>query len=216
MPIPAIAIQNISGSLLDLPRLGVSVPVSGTLTLTDSLFVYEILSDLELHDALEGGLATLTVDGVPLTSSALSPLAPTVDAFSAVDTTGGQQFTGSIIVVNLNVERFASSDTYTLSNDEVTVNSAGRYLVSFTTSVVLASGNRTQATSYVDTNNSFTLGTRGEMYVRQSGYGATAAHVFPADLSAGDTLRLRAVRTVGNGTVQTLASGSGLSLVRIG
>jgi len=216
MPIPTIAIQNLSGAILNLPRLGLSVPLAGSITLTDSLFVYEILSDPGLHEALDAGSLGLTIDGVAASSAALSPTSPTVDAFSAVDQTGGQQFTGSTIVVNLNVERFTSSATYTLAGDEVTVNEDGRYLVSFTTSVFLVSGSRTQAASYLDINNGFTLGTRGEMYVRQAPYGASASHVFPVNLSAGDTLRLRAVRTVGWGTVQMQPSGSGLSLVKIG
>lgn len=217
MPLPTIAIQNVSGVLLELPRLGLSVPAAGTLTLTDSLFVYEILSDEDLHDALDNGLATLTVDGVSLTGSALSPTNSTVDAFSAVDAIGGQQFTGTTVTVNLNVEVVASSSTYTLANNQAIVNEAGRYLVSYNVSLISTGGARTQGASFLE-GNSTTLvpGTVGLLYLRQDQHGATASCTRPLDLSAGDSLRIRCLRVTGLGTLSTQQNGSSLSLVRIG
>lgn len=62
MALPVITAVNQTGSIVFLNRLGLSVPASGSLVLTDYAFVDEIRQDESLHAAIAAGVPTILLD----------------------------------------------------------------------------------------------------------------------------------------------------------
>jgi|GEM_PF-4877673 len=70
MSIPVIQLNNQTASPIVLVQLGVTVPASGSISITGpdgDVYVSEVLDDRELHDQVYGDFLRLTVDGTALT-----------------------------------------------------------------------------------------------------------------------------------------------------
>lgn len=138
-------------------------------------------------------------------------------AIAAYDSAGSQTFTSGAVTVNIDATAFTpSSNLYTLSADQITVLVAGRYLVSYQTSLtVSSSSSRTQADAWLENNSTEIPGTRSTLYCRSSNYGATGSSVVVLDLAANDVIRLRAQRTNGSATLSPDVNGSRITIVRL-
>lgn len=137
-----------------------------------------------------------------------------LDAFSAYDSLGTQSFTGTV-TVNIDQEQFASSATYSLVNDEVTITVSGRFLIAYECTLESTGNNRTQADTWLERNGGQLVGTFATAYVRQTNYGATTACTVIVDVTANDVIRLRAQRVAGNNSVITIDEGSRITIARI-
>ena len=135
------------------------------------------------------------------------------ESYTAYDGAGSQTFTGNT-TINLDTE-LTSSSNYSLSSDEVTVNTAGRYLISYQVSIEATGGGRSQGQCWLELNSVEVDGTRGTIYVRQNNFGGTAGATIVLQLAASDVLRLRATRTTGGGTFSPEINGSRLTIVRL-
>lgn len=65
---PTIVIDNATGSAIELKQLGVIVPASGSVTVSDFDSAAEVLNDIELQTELDAGNVTITFQGSSLTS----------------------------------------------------------------------------------------------------------------------------------------------------
>jgi hypothetical protein len=68
MALPVIILRNTTVSDITLRQLAVTVPASGSITVSNFDFTYEILNDIELQGFLDSGDIEVTVDGDVLTS----------------------------------------------------------------------------------------------------------------------------------------------------
>ena len=112
------------------------------------------------------------------------------------------------------------SHSTTVNNDEVTINTATKYLVIGRVSIeAISSTSRTQAECRleIDTGGGFieVPGTIGEMYLRQTNYGATASFQAVMDLEVGDKLRITFRREDGGAQVRLEAGGSSLTIAKV-
>jgi len=135
-------------------------------------------------------------------------------SISAYDSTGGQTFTTSSTTINLDATQIIDS-TYSLSSDLITINATGKYLITYDCSLEVTNNNRTQAQSWLEINSVEISGTRGEMYLRLSNYGASSSSSVVLNVTSGDIIRLRAARVVGGGTCRTERNGSRITIVRL-
>lgn len=82
MALPIIIAKNLLGIPVVLVDVGIIVPASGQITLTETLFVDEILNSVNIHEAITALSIFLNVGGVDLTSSQsavyINPASPTV------------------------------------------------------------------------------------------------------------------------------------------
>ena len=107
-----------------------------------------------------------------------------------------------------------------VSGDVVTVNQTGTYLVVYRGSFDNTTTNRTSVEMRLerDTGGGFTevAGFRSFCYSRTNTASANSTGAQGiVDLTAGDQLRLVALINQGNGSILTLANGSGLTLVQL-
>jgi hypothetical protein len=83
MALPVIIAKNQTASPVTLTDVGVIVPASGQVTLTDALFVYEILNSKSVHAAITAAEITLNVEGVDLNGAQsavyVNPAAPSIE-----------------------------------------------------------------------------------------------------------------------------------------
>jgi len=213
--------ENQAASPVVLADLGKTVPASGSVTLTSDLAIGEIWGSADLQTAIEAGQVLLN-DGVSTLSKSQS-LACMSDSMSApVDLSTynvyapiAQFFTGTVTVATT-AERRASAGFQVGVGGEVTVSTAGRCLVRGYCSVLGGSGGRQQAEAWLEHNAVEVLGTRGELYRRNTTTGGTCAMEAELDLLASDVVRLRVQVTLGTGAVNTRANGSAIVLERIG
>jgi collagen type VII alpha len=141
------------------------------------------------------------------------------EVIDVYDNAGGQTFTTTPITVNLDTTRYNSNGSiFTLSNDEITVNTDIRALIIFRVSIGIGSGTaRSTSTAYIerDTGSGFSEvdGSRIFMYNRTLDNGdQTGTGQLVLDVSSGDKFRIRAVRNTGSDTLETIADGSGLTI----
>ena len=141
------------------------------------------------------------------------------EVIDVYDNAGGQTFTTTPITVNLDTTRYNSNGSiFTLSNDEITVNTDIRALIIFRVSIDIGSGTaRSTSTAYIerDTGSGFSEvdGSRIFMYNRTLGNGSqTGTGQLVLDVSSGDKFRIQAVRNTGTDTLVTIADGSGLTI----
>ncbi len=145
--------------------------------------------------------------------------------FDSYDAVGGttSNTTAWTATVPLDSQRQIGNDfshSTTVNNDEVTINTATKYLVIGRVSTESAAGtSRTQAECRleIDTGSGFVEvpGTIGEMYLRQVNYGATAGFQAVMDLEVGDKLRITFRREDGGAQVKLEAGGSSLTIAKV-
>ncbi len=133
---------------------------------------------------------------------------------TAYNSVAGAAFTSGSEVVPLDTLSLTTS-FYTLNANALTVTATGRYFMTAEVSLESTSGARTQANMWVVRNTVEIPGCRGEMYCRQLDHGANASVTQVLDLTSGDILRMRAGVVAGAGTLQAVANGSRLTLVRL-
>jgi len=145
--------------------------------------------------------------------------------FDSYDVSGGtiSNTTAWTATVPLNSQRQIGNDfshSTTVNNDEVTINTATKYLViGRVSSESVSSTSRTQAECRleIDTGSGFVEvpGTIGEMYLRQSNYGASGSFQAVLDLEVGDKLRITFSRRAGGAQVKLEAGGSSLTIAKV-
>jgi hypothetical protein len=135
-------------------------------------------------------------------------------AIAAFDSAGGIAFTTAPVTVKVDSVVVADTVFYSLASGQIEVLVDGRYRVDYQCSVRGSTASRSQAEAWLD-NGGEVKGTRSTMYCRQANHGATGAGTVVLDLSAGDALSIRAVRTQGAGVLVTMGLGSRLSIVRL-
>jgi len=197
---------NISGGSFD------NISVSG-----DSLF--NILSATTIYSG--GTYLEDIIDSI--IDESLSGLSTSY--FDAYDGVGGTTTTSTawVATVPLNEERKTDlnfSHDVIVDSDEVTINSDFTYLVLGRVSIKgTGSTSRTQAECRLEINTGSTWqevdGTLSEMYIRQTGFGATGSFFVSLDLKEGYKLRIGFRRGQGGGTLQLQANGSSLNIVKI-
>lgn len=137
-------------------------------------------------------------------------------AISAYKTSGVQTFTTTNTTLVINATHFTADSLYSLASNQITVNTTGRYRISWSVTLKASGSNsRSQARSWVESNAVEIAGTSGEHYCRQSDYGATASGTIVTNLTASDVLRLRAVRTFGAATIDHPSNGTRLTVTRL-
>lgn len=155
-------------------------------------------------------------------ASATGPTGPTGSdpllIYNAYENTGGEQFAAAgPHTMPLDTQRNAVSG-FSISSNQVSIGSTaveGKYLLTAMISGKSYTGGRTQWSSYVRQGGTEIDGTRGELYCRQEGFGATAVATVEVDISNGDTFDIQIVRTSGTGGFEVSADGVALTFVRI-
>lgn len=123
--------------------------------------------------------------------------------------------------IQLDIQRKITSDfSHTLGSAEVTINTDGTYVLTYsvTTSVSGTSRTESEAKLQLDTGSGFTdvPGSLARMYNRTATQGeSTGTRSFAMDLSAGDILKVQATRISGGGTVSLVPNGSSLTIMRV-
>lgn len=148
---------------------------------------------------------------------------------------GGNRLNAAMTVVNTNTQDFTGTTTidfdsedlntdtavldFDFTNNEVDILKTGVYLVSYNLFVYVISNSRTQGQSWLELNTgggfSTIVGTQGGLYCRLTNHGATGSALRVLSLNAGDTIRLRAMRTDGSGTLRVDDNGACLTVMRI-
>lgn len=220
---------------------------------THILFGYNEIFDTDLFRDSESTLRTsgelrsdtLTVDGSTVTLSAFDCSSNanggtlTVDAtgqlvcsdddsgadmapYMVIDTIGDVNVSAVEATVNLDSEVISNAN-YSLSNDEITIASAGIYQISYTVSVDMtdATGSqRGQFTCHIqdDDTGAFTVtpGSYANAYIRENSGGTAASTTFMLELdNDNSTIRLRVDKTYGSTTINTKANHTSLSIIRV-
>lgn len=136
--------------------------------------------------------------------------------FDAYDNAGGQAVNGSAITLNIDTIR-RNNANYTLSSDEITINSDGTYEIRYEGTVVNATGTIGDTRFYleVDTGGGFALedGSECRAYNRDTTNAGTCGRSVVMDLTNGDIVRIRAI--AGSGTGTTLADSSSITISKL-
>ncbi len=136
--------------------------------------------------------------------------------FDAYDNAGGQTVNGSAITLNIDTIR-RNNANYTLSADQITINSDGTYEIRYEGTVANATGTIGDTRFYleVDTGGGFTLedGSDCRAYNRDTTNAGTCGRSVVMDLSNGDVIRLRAI--AGSGTGTTVADSSSITVSKL-
>ena len=139
---------------------------------------------------------------------------PLNDVFSGYDGPGGTTIVAATTVPLTNEHR-ASSATFSLAGNEVTVTKQDAYEVTFSCSAMVQTNARTQGQAWLEVNGAEVAGTRVNLYCRQANHGATGSAQVFLDLDEDDVVRIRAQRTAGAGTLEATSNGSRLTLRRL-
>lgn len=104
-----------------------------------------------------------------------------------------------------------NSEGFALAAGELTALPAGVYEVRFECSVMAtASNSRSQVRAWIEVDGVEQAGTSIDMYVRQSGFGASGSATTVVTLAAPGAIRGVAERTVGTSTIEFRTGGSRL------
>jgi len=141
------------------------------------------------------------------------------NVFDVYDNAGGQTFTTTSTTINLDTVRRSHSN-YTLSSDQITVNSDGLYEITFACTLDATTGSRSGGRCWIETDSSGSFteedGSRCLVYNRTSSVGDdSCSRTVILSLSNGDQVRLRAVRHSGGTTLSTIADASSVSMQKL-
>ena len=199
-------------SITDVSTLDDREGLAGNITFND-------LNDVDVSGESDGDVLTYNQS----TGNWESKSIPLIlnDTIDVYDSSGGTSSTStSWVAVPLNTERIkdsAFSHDNVTNNSEVTINVSDRYHIIGKVSAQGASNViRTQAEGIIQINTgggwSDIPGTKGEMYLRQTSFGATCTMAATLLLNAGDKLRLAFRLETGGTNVTLQANGSSLVL----
>lgn len=153
------------------------------------------------------GTGVITISGTPHTGGGAGG-----DKFDVYDNTGGQAFTTGTITANLDtIRKDTGGGVFSLSADEVTINTTGTYIFTYRFSV---SNLKATTQVFLEKNAVEIEGTRaftGGDRTQDLHYN-TATMVALIDATAGDAFRLRATRIAGDDEVTTISGGSSLTI----
>ena len=190
---------TISGDLFVSGNLSASTLFSGSTELTEII-----------DNQIELGLSALTSS-----------------YFDAYDGTGGtiSITTSWSAKVPLNAQREIGDDfthSVSVNNDEVTINTAAKYLVMGRVSADVGIGtSRSQAECRLEVSTDGGTvwnpvpGTNGELYLRLTNYGATASFQAILNPSVGDKYRITFRRALGSDQVRLTPDGSSLTIAKV-
>ncbi len=139
--------------------------------------------------------------------------------FDVYDNTGGQTFTTSPITVNLDtIRKDTGEGVFSLSADEVTVNSTASFIFIIRVSSDVDAGTiRNGARAWLERDSVEVDGTRAFSYHRTFGQGeGTAVSSVILDVTAGEVFRVRTAREYGGDTLITIADASSLTIFSAG
>jgi hypothetical protein len=145
---------------------------------------------------------TLRVAGSPVNGGGGAAV---YDVFSGYSS-GATNVAGTAVTVPI-VSTHKTSANYSVSSGEVTVMAAADYTITVSVSAEASgSTSRTQVEAWLEVESAEVGGTRGQIYCRQTNYGATCGFTVTLALSASDTVRVRAQRTAGGATCPARAT----------
>ena len=198
--------------------------------------VYDIHArELDLHDSGgkgDGGSGIVTYNAQTTTEGGRLELIPSMSGTQSVmtavyidvyDTTGGNTITNSQTVVGFDTTRENSHpDIFVFSNanDTIQINQTGKYLVEYRVTYVASANTRSSSRTYLERQAaggafSEVAGTRTLSYHRDTlNLGGTATAKLILDVTAGDTLRLSAIRLTGVDLTQ-FADGTSLTIQKL-
>lgn len=180
-----------------------------------------------------GGTFNESTDTLELTRSdavqvdvSLSALTTqSIKYFNGYDNGGGTtaSITNTWVDIPLDTQRFADSDyshSVVTNNQEVTIQTDGTYLLLGNVGTKASGSNkRSQGESrlVLDNGGGYVQvdGTIGQLYNRQSNFGASASFVTPLTLSAGDKVKLQYRRVTGSAPLVLQSNSSALTIVNI-
>lgn len=142
--------------------------------------------------------------------------------FDAYDSAGGTNVSSGWTDVPLDTERQKDTPyTHSGSSAEVTIGSTDTYVVVLRVTTYTSSGTArsdSECRLAVDTGGGYSpvSGSLGTMYNRQASQGTTTATILAVlSLSSGDKIKGQAQRLSGSSTINLLAEGSSLSIMRL-
>ena len=175
----------------------------------------EVLPDLTgAKDDLDAYMATLGWTFV--VEDPTTPTSSVNQSVSVYDATGGQEFSGSIVVLFDTVQKNTAPSIFSFNaaTGEITVLETGTYLIIFDVTLTSTTNTQTTSQSFLERNAVLVPGTESCGYHRNSSNGDdTASMSTSIDLVANDVLRVTAQKMVGS-TLATVANGSRLTLER--
>ena len=143
-----------------------------------------------------------------------------LESYELADWYGGQQLTATPITINLDGPRYTNSK-FSNNNGELTFLEEGPYLVLARVTADITSGtNRSESEMYCeqDTGSGWNLiyGTKSILYHRNNTAGGnTGTALFLFDAAVNDKIRIRALRTTGSSTIETVDDGSNLLVISL-
>jgi hypothetical protein len=215
----SLTAENQTASAVPVADLGVTVPASGQLVLTDTLALGVLWASVDLRAAVEADLL-LFHDGERTLTRAQSLAClggamarPDGGSYNVYDSGGSQSFAGTVTVAT-DTERRPSPAFAVDGTGEVLSHDEGRYLVRAYCTILGGGSARQQVSAWLELNGVEVPGTRSELYRRNQTSGSTGTMEAELDLQAGDRVRMRA-QAGGPGAVQMRAGGSSLIFERV-
>lgn len=133
---------------------------------------------------------------------------------SAYDSVGGLTFTTGVQTIPFNTAHVID-DGFSVAAGVITCVEAGRYRVSWSSSILVTNANQTLVAGAILANGAYVNGTLRYITCVTTNHGGTLSGSIELSLSAGDTLELAVSRILGSGTLTTVAGGSTLLIRRI-
>jgi hypothetical protein len=133
---------------------------------------------------------------------------------SAYNSANGSSFTTTAATLPLDSVHAHDTGAFTLNSNEITPADSGTYRVCWAATIYGPSGTRTQVRSWLEANDVEIAGTSRLHYLRQTNMGASGGGCIIRTLTAGQAVRMRAVRTLGSSGA-ALANGCSLTLERV-
>ena len=146
--------------------------------------------------------------------------------YKVYDSTGEQALDSGTVVINLDSELISNAN-YSLASDEITINEAGLYQISYTTAITqsdTSGGTRSMQNFWMESDDSGSyseiIGSFIAIYSRETcideNGGNNATFLFE-QTQASKKLRIRSVSPLQTGThTKTLANRTSVSIIKIG
>ena len=132
-----------------------------------------------------------------------------------VDTSGNQAI-GSEATVNLNSTPLSNA-IYSLASNEVTIDSAGKYFLTYSICYDITNtsgGTRGSVDGHLEKNSVDITGSWSKVYHREEGGSGLSGQTY-VSASVGDKIRLRMQRVEGNTNIDTVANKVTLSIAKV-
>lgn len=123
---------------------------------------------------------------------------------------GGGTFTTTPVTAPI-TSAHKSDAGFTLASSEVTVAEDGDYDIDAQVTMTVTTNTRTEGQCWLEVDDAEVAGTRAWCYCRMVNFGDTASISVSLALTAGQTVRIRAVRTAG-GTLEFAPNGTRLRM----